>query len=257
MSRFSSLLLLCIITLSSFATHAQGRKWGSGIDFTQRAAAREKSRFSLTDWLAMKERNRMMDMWLSLNSPSPFEFMIGGSYISGKSEVRDPSTSPVSSDGTSYSGELAAYAQLVGVSGEYENNTVEKYNDLTGLFNIRLFGNSIQNTGLTLSYGLRTREMSGTTPTRLSQQFGQANLQVYLTKFFGLDGKYRYFLPTDNNELGEVKDDLVEGGLFIDFNAFRIFGTWYKESIKTKIPAATEETLTERTGIRTGLKIFF
>ncbi|MBV2168318.1 MAG: hypothetical protein KUL82_06385 [Bdellovibrio sp.] len=252
MSRFSSLLLLCIIAFSGPTQAQSASRWGSGIDFTQRAANREKGRWSLTEWLDMKNRNRMMDMWLSVNSPSPFEFMLGGSYNAMKTEVQGSGTSATD---TSYAGELAAYAQFVGVSAEYENNTEKGYNDLSGMLNIRLLGNSIQNTAFTLHYGQRTREQS--TGGRLSQQFGQASLQVYLTKYFGLDGKYRYFLPTSTSELGDVEGSITEAGLFIDFKALRIFGTWYKESQKTKIPAATDDTVTDRAGIRSGIKIFF
>lgn len=262
MSRFSSLLLLCIITLTAsltpLETFAQTRsKWSSGIDFSARAANREKSRWSLTDWLAMKERNRMMDMWLSVNAPSPFEFMMGGSYVSGNSEITQGTGLGTKLESIYYSGEAAGYAQLVGISGEYENNPDEKYSSSAGIFNLRVFGNSIQNTSLTLSYGLRSKEISDTITTRLSQQFGQASLQLYLTKFFGLDGKYRHYLKSDNDQLGDVNGNLTEAGVFIDFKALRIFGTWYKEDIKTKTPAATEDTITERSGIKTGIKIFF
>ncbi|MBO9667387.1 MAG: hypothetical protein J7501_11310 [Bdellovibrio sp.] len=230
--------------------------WSGGYDYTQRATKREQTRWSLSDWLNIKEKNRAMDQWLSLNSPSPFEFMIGGSYLSYNSNVNDGSTTTENSH-TSYSGELAAYAQLVGLSGEYEHNSADNFTDLTGIFNLRVLGDSIQNSGLTLSYGMRTREQEGTTPTRLSQQFGQVQLQLYLMKYFGFDGKYRYFLPTTNDELGDVKGDYSEAGLFIDFKGLRVFGAWYKENQKNKIPAATVDTITDRTGIRSGIKIFF
>ena len=251
MSSFSSLLLLCIISFSTLAEAQSGSRWGSGIDFSQRAANREKGRWSLTEWLAMKDRNRMMDMWLSVNSPSPFEFMLGGSYLSYKKETLGVEGN---SSHTSYRGEASAYAQLVGLTAEYENNTDEGLTDIAGMFNLRVLGNSIQNTSLTLHYGQRTRDESS---GKLTQQFGQASLQIYITKFFGMDGKYRYFLPTSTDELGEVKEDVTEAGLFIDFKAVRVFGTWYKESQKLKIPAATEDTVTDRAGIRSGIKIFF
>lgn len=251
MSRFSSRLLLCIIIFSSLAEAQTASRWSSGIDFTQRAANREKGRWSLTDWLAMKERNRMMDQWLSLNSPSPFEFSLGGSYNSFKTELHD-GTEGISH--ISYKSEASAYAQFVGVTAEYENNSDEGFNDLAGMLNIRLLGNSIQNTSLTLHFGQRTRTGDSST---LRQEFGQASLQLYLTKFFGIDGKYRYFLPTSTEELGDVKGDLTEAGVFIDFKALRLFGSWYKESQKNKIPAATEDSTTDRTGIRSGIKIFF
>ncbi|MGE5087373.1 MAG: hypothetical protein ACM3MG_13800 [Bacillota bacterium] len=257
MSRFSYLLLSCIIVFSfeAWAQNGGRSRWSGGYDFTQKATKREAGRWSLSDWLAIRDKNRLMDQWLSMNSGSPFEFMVGGSYLSYKTTSSDTSIAETSS--TSFSGEFSAYAQLVGLGAEYSNNTAEKYNDLSGIFNLRLLGNSIQTTGLTLSYGMRTREMNGATQTRLSQQFGQAELQLYLTKFFGFDGKYRYFLPTTNDVLGDVKEDYSELGLFIDFNALRIFGAWYKESQKNKTPAATDETITDRTGIRSGLKVFF
>lgn len=252
MSRFSSLLLLCIIAFSTTPSFAQsGSRWGSGIDFTKRAANREAGRWSLSEWLEMKNRNRMMDMWLSMNSPSPFEFALGGSYNSYKTEVQG---SGVSDSHTSFAGEASAYAQFVGITAEYENNTDEKYNDLAGMLNIRLLGNSIQNTSFTIHYGQRTRDSA---IGKLTQQFAQASLQVYLTKYFGLDGKYRYFLPTSTDELGDVSGNITEAGLFIDFKAIRIFGAWYKESQKNKIPAATDDTVTDRAGIRSGIKIFF
>lgn len=253
MSRFSSLLLLCIIILLTQISEAQsGSRWGSGIDFTKRAASREKSRWSLSEWMEMKNRNRMMDMWLSLNSPSPFEFMLGGSHNSYKSET---TTNPgVSTSHVSYMGEFSAYAQFAGLTAEYENNTSEGLNDLAGMLNVRLLGNSLQNTAFTIHYGQRAREQNS---GRLSQQFGQVSLQVYLTKYLGIDGKYRQYLPTSTEALGEITENRTEAGLFIDFNAFRVFGSWYQESSKTKIPAATDDTVIDRTGIKSGIKIFF
>lgn len=195
----------------------------------------------------------MMDTWLSLNSPSPFEFMLGGSYNSLQTEVQGTASSD---SYTTYAGELAAYAQFVGLSGEYENNTTENFNDLTGMLNIRLLGNSIQNTSFSIHYGQRTRTHSGT-EGRLSQQFGQVSLQVYLTKYFGLDGKYRQFLHTSTESMGDVDGNISEAGVFIDFKALRIFGAWYSESQKKRIPATTDDTVTDRAGIKSGIKIFF
>jgi hypothetical protein len=255
MSRFSYLLLLCIIAFSLDSVAQTASKWSSGFDFTQRAAKREQGRWSLTDWLAIKDKNRMMDQWLSLNSPSPYELMFGASYLSYDKHVDDGTT--LDKSYSLLAGEFAAYAQFVGISAEYANNNNEDYKDLSGLFNLRLLGNSLQNTGFTLSYGMRSREMTATTATTLRQQFGQADLQLYLTKYFGLDARYRYFLPATNDVLGDVKEDLTEAGLFIDFKALRIFGAWYKESQKIKSPGATVETTTDRTGIRSGIKLFF
>ena len=228
-------------------------RWGSGIDFTERAAKREQTRWSLTEWLAMKERNRLMDSWLAMNSPSPFEFMVGASHDAGKTELLGSNTQ---TSYTSYAGEFSAYAQLIGISAEHENNTAVGLNDLSGMINLRLLGNSIQNTSLTIHYGQRTRNQADLTE-RLVQEFAQASLQVYLTKYFGIDGKYRHYMPVNTNSDGEINGNLSEAGVFIDFKALRIFGSWYKESQKKKIPATSDESITDRTGIKSGIKIFF
>ncbi len=259
MSRFSSLLLSCIIlflgAVSSTAQAQSRNNWLSSYDFTQRYANREKGRWSLSDWLSLKDRNRQMDMWLSFNAPSPFEFMVGGSYLSYKTDLHD-NTEQKSYN--SYSGELAAYAQLVGLSAEYEHNSAENLTDFAGMFNLRVFGNSIQNSSLVMSYGLRSRDDQSTaTATKLSQQFGQAELQLYIFKYFGVTGKYRYYLPTSNSDLGDINSELTEYGAFIDFKALRVFGAYYKETQKTKLAPATIDTITERSGIKSGIKIFF
>lgn len=219
-------------------------RWGSGVDFSQRASKREQSRWSLSEWLAMKDRNRMMDMWLSLNAPSPFEFMLGGSYDS------------LDSGPTGYSGYLSAYAQFIGLSAEYRNTNDEGFNDLAGMLNVRLLGNSIQNTAFTIHYGQKTRDFKAT-GEKLTQQFGQVSLQVYLTKYFGLDGIYRHYLPTNTPSLGEVQGTYQEAGIFIDFKAVRVFGAWFQDTQKNKTPSAIDETINERKGVHSGIKIFF
>jgi hypothetical protein len=125
------------------------------------------------------------------------------------------------------------------------------------MLNFRLFGHSIQSTALTFSYGLRTREMTDPDKIRLAQQFGQAALQLYLTKYFGLDAKYRQFQPTHNDDMGDVTENLAEAGVFIDFNFLRLYGSYYQSRQKAIDTVTEVETLTNRTGIKSGIKIFF
>lgn len=258
MFHFRSLLpLLVPLVLAlgpelGFAQSKGGGGGGSAGDVVKRAERRESQRWTLKEWLEQKDRNRMMDIWLSMNSPSPYELMLGISYNSFNTETLGAGTPEKH---TSYQGSFAAYAQFVGFGVEYENNTQENFNDLSGLFNLRLIGSSIQGSYLALHYGLRTRTAGGTAPYRLAQQFGQASLQMYVIKHFGFDGHYRYYLPTTDDNLGDVKTQDTEAGAFIDFKNFRVFGSWYKEVQNAQTPSA--ETETTRSGIRTGLKFFF
>lgn len=251
MKRFNPILILILLTVAAPAAFAASSSSGGGGDFLQRAERRQSQRWTLQEWLAQKDRNRMMDMWLSMNSPSPYELMLGGSYNSYDQETTGTATP---NKYTSYQGAFSAYAQFVGLTAEYANNTQEDYNDLSGLFNLRLAGSSIQGSYLTLHYGMRTRTQANPQLV-LRQQFAQASLQLYVIKQFGFDGLYRSYNPATDATLGEVKESLSEAGAFIDFKNFRIFGSWYKEAQSTQLNGTTTERT--RTGIRSGLKIFF
>lgn len=228
--------------------------FGGNYDFQKRADARRASRWTLQEWLERKDRHAMMDLWLSFNSPSPFEFSLGGAYVS--SLTKKDNAGVISEERhVSSSGRVEAYALLVGLSGEYENNIKESYNDVVGTFHLRLFGASIQSTALTVGYGLRTREGGGDTPYRLAQQFGEVHLQLYIMKYFGFEGRYRNYLSASEDVLGDTKGELQEAGAFVDFSAIRVFGTWYKE--ETTSTKSAVDSKTERTGVKSGIKIFF
>jgi hypothetical protein len=255
MFHFKSLLMLGLVlfSLSSPARSTSGSD--SAGNFVQRAERRENKRWTLQEWMAQKEKNSMMDAWLSMNSPSPYELMLGISYNSYNLETTGSATPDKH---TSYQGIFSAYAQFVGLSAEYENNTQESFNDLTGIFNLRLLGSTIQGSYLSLHYGLRTRNQMPlqTTPqVRFSQQFAQASIQMYVIKNFGFDGLYRLYSPMTDTTLGDVKANLTEAGAFIDFKNFRIFGVWYKETQTNQLNMLITDYT--RTGIRSGLKIFF
>lgn len=249
----AALLAVASVGLSA-TTHAQsGSSGSSGGGFTQRAEKRAASRWTLQEWLETKERNRMMDLWLSMNSPSPYEFMLGGASLWATREAGAPSTTTTFS---SFSGELAAYAQFVGLNAEYENNTAENTNELTGLLNIRLLGNSLQNSFLTLHAGQRTRGFeSAGAAQQLRQVATQVSLQLYFSKHFGLDGKYRLYQAATDSTGAEVAGSLSEAGVFIDFGAVRIFGGWSQE--KETSTSAGVETPTTRTNVRSGLKLHY
>lgn len=249
-----TLLSVPLFFSTSFGAEKAPFRFGGNYDFQKRADARRASRWTLQEWLERKDRHAMMDLWLSFNSPSPFEFSLGGAYISATTST-DSAGVKTEEKHVSSSGRIEAYALLVGLSGEYENNIKESYNDVTGTFHLRLFGNSIQSTALTLGYGLRTREGGGSTPYRLAQQFGEGHLQLYIMKYFGIEGRYRSYLSVTEDTLGDTKGELQEAGAFIDFSAVRVFGTWYKENTTSTKNAV--ESKTDSTGIKSGIKIFF
>jgi hypothetical protein len=245
------LLLPQLLTVGVQAASSDASKG----NMLQRAEKREAKRWTLQDWLEQRDRNRMMDLWLSLNSPSPYEFVIGGSHNGYSFE---PANGLQPAQHTSYQGGFSAYAQIVGLSFEYENNAEEKYHDLNGLLNLRLFGDSIQSSYLAVHFGQRTRTFSEPS-MRIAQQFAQVSLQLYAIKVFGIESLYRIYYPAEAKSAtatSETSGNLIEAGAFIDFKNFRLFGDWYKEQIKDKAADNTESS-SSRTGVKTGIKIFF
>lgn len=220
----------------------------------QRATARETKRWTLQEWMNQKNNNALMNQWLVWNSPSPFEFLIGGGMLDYKTRIDSPSSE---TNYTSSSGELAAYAQSVGLSVDYENNLKEHYNETTGLLNIRILGNSLQSTSITIAAGQRTRNLTSTTPSlELRNTTAQIHLQSYFTKYFGIDGFYRHYFPADQSTLGQVSGNRSEAGLFIDYKILRIYGAWVQD-IEIDKSTTSIETTTTRTGLKSGIKIFF
>ncbi len=218
----------------------------------QRAQDRQTNRWTLSEWMAQKEKNRMMDLWLAMNSSSPYESELS-------IENWDYKQTTGSQNGTGYNtllGRANFYSSIVGLGVEYAKFPTENRNDLTGLFNFRVFGTSIQSTHLTLHYGLRTRtyetqlQMIG-----LRNQFAQVSLQLYLNKFFGIDSFYRTYFSTTDSVVGDVKGQLTEALLFIDFKFFRVYGG-YTQDIQTNI-LNNVETKIDRTGIKSGIRIFY
>lgn len=243
-------LLLSNIAQAKFDTSVSGsRPWllSSG------AASREAKRFTLKDWLENKDRRALMDMWLSINTPTPYEFVLGGSLQSYNLNSTSGNITATRSV-TGYHGEVSAYARFVGLSLEHQHNTDESFNDTTGIFNLRLFGESVQGSHITLHYGLRTRSADNGS-YRLNQAFPAVTLQLYLMKFFGIQGNYRSFGSTTESFYGDsTADELTYGG-FIEYGLMRVFGDIYQERQNSKLNGV--ETNIERQGTRLGVKFYF
>jgi hypothetical protein len=215
----------------------------------KKSQEKRASRFTLAEWLAMKERNRAMDLWLAANSySSPYEFFFEGRTTGFTS----PDIAATETDARRYGGSLAAYAGVAGLRASYDADS-ENRSIAQGSLNLRLFGRAIQDTHINLEYGLRgTKDRNGES---VQNQFGGVSLNLYLTKYFGLEGSYRRLLPATSNRDREVTGEDSRAGVFIDFGALRIFGEWRNEFQHSE---GTTGGVTEmRSGPGGGLRFYF
>jgi hypothetical protein len=234
--------------------NSSGNKYGLFESARKKQDSKQNTRWTLEEWLAQRDRNRLMDMWLAMNAPEPYEYFLAGVYDSYAFNPDTNAAVPVSSHYNAYRGAFAAYAYIVGLEIQYENNAAEHFRDTTGIFHLRILGNAAQSTNITLEGGLRSRYIEASEIT-LRQTFVGASLSFYILKKFGIEGLYHSYLPYTDAALGSIAGRRLEGGVFVDFESIRVFGDWYTESQDSTLNNLT--TTTDRTGIQSGLKIFF
>lgn len=242
------LYFLIFLTIAALPFRAFPQSKGSTWNRLQeKSLAKEKSRWTLQDWMAQQDRNKMMDLWLAMNSPSPFEYMLGFTANSWINSTRFENQSL----------NLQAYAQMIGLRAELGNENKDSVKDLTSALELRIFGNSLQNSLLTIQAGQRTREFKNENGTPQAQQnFTGITAQLYLSKYFGLNADYLKFQPYQDHVIGELNGSYQEVRVFIDFDAIRVFGSQFIDT-ELRTPVGGSETTTQRTGSKTGIQIFF
>lgn len=207
--RFSALLVI----LALFAGEAA--RSNTYVYITEKQTAKEKNRWSLSDWLDTRDRMRAMDLWLSLHSPSPYEFYLGTAYKTGKLTA-----------GNYYGGWdffFAAYAYLFGLEIQRQTSTLDPR--WVGLVNFRAYGYHNQATNLTFQGGVKNESRGGTS---LWNPLVGVSLTLYVAKNFGLEGMYRHTFSSAINGVATA-NDRFEGGAFIDFSFVRVFGDYFSE----------------------------
>ena len=253
MKNLTFIILALFICFSINAFSVDGSTGAGRFNFQEKAKNKQSSRWTLEEWLAQKERNRMMDLWLAMYSPSPYEFYLGGNFqdlTSKYNNLEDTNRKQ------SARAELGAFATVIGLSGEYQNSSGEKISDMSGAINLRIAGNAVQGTHLILFYGNRNRNLERQGSSHfLRNQFYGGDINLYLNRHIGLQGKLVQYLAYQEESLGEVSGSLAEYGIFIDFGALRLSGIAFNE-IQREV-SVTASNKFERTGSMVGLKFFF
>lgn len=190
----------------------------------QKQEAKEKSRWTLTEWLDTRDRMRLMDMWLALHSPSPYEFFFGG-------QTDFLSQNNVSVFG--YGFQAAAYATIFGLEGHYDS--LSGGHRWLGIFDLRFFGYHAQGTNMTLQVGINR----GATSTSFQNILAGLSLTMYFAKHFGIQGLFRHYFGSGKR---------WEAGAFIDFSFIRVYGSYLTEQLSPSL---------YRQGISAGTQIYF
>jgi hypothetical protein len=174
-------------------------------------------RWSLAEWLDQRDRMRMMDLWLALHSPSPYEFYTGLSFQSGRSAFD-----------TYYSGwnlHFGAFASIFGLEVQRDFNVLQSR--WISMFLIRILGKRVQATNITIQLGAKQED-------RFSDQLWNLltgiDATLYINRYFGIEGLYRhYWKASVGSTLGKIGGDRYEANAFIDFKFLRVYGGYFNE----------------------------
>ncbi len=181
----------------------------------EKQETKAKHRWSLSDWLETRDKMRLMDLWLAMHSPSPYEFYLGAAYKSGNL-----------SPGGGYRGwdfTFAAYAYLFGAEVQYQTANLE--NRILALVNFRAFGVYNQATNLTFQVG---QKQSNRGAGGYWNTVAGANFTLYIAKNFGTVLLYRH---TFSRATGlAASQDQAQMGAFIDFNFVRLHADYMMET---------------------------
>jgi hypothetical protein len=220
----------------------------------ERLEKKEFKRWSLSTWLYDKEKMRLQDQWLLLNTDNDGWFT--EFYIDYATSDFDRDTANNNNQlvkGTT--GELAAYLGFLGVTGRFEQYD-SLYEQTEYSLALRLIGSSVQSTHLALHYG--QRKFIGTVEETFDQSFYGGDIALYLTSFLGFDGRYRKYAEV-NNQLDTYKMSSTRSqwGIFIDIWAIRLFAYQFEENLEFEELGVSGPSELQIKGTATGLRIYF
>jgi len=225
LSRSLALLFLCAVSVSS------ARADDVYTFIIKKQEEKASTHWTLSEWLKTRDRMALMDMWLALHSPSPYEFYLGGDL--------QAASRTIGSNYTAMRAQAGAYASIFGLGIEREFAPI---NQSIGQFNLRIFGYHDQSTNITLHGGVRTR----TSPSAFRSAITGVSMTIYISRFFGVDGEWRhYFAAAPSESSTSFVGNRFEGGAFIDFKFLRLYGQYF------------QETDIERSGVLGGARIYF
>ncbi len=194
-----------------------------------------KSRWSLSEWLETRDRMRLMDLWLALHSPSPYEFVIKYDYrVSDDRRASFPGDSRLG---------FAAYVSIFGLEVE---KALGSSSPTSLWFNARVFGFYAQSTNITLQAGVRSQGSPG-----YRNAFWGVASTINLFPQVGLDGYWRSYFDSTPGAPGRVSGNRWEAGAFIDFSFLRLYGNWFGENV------AVNDVDDRHSGVILGTKLFF
>lgn len=247
-------LILSALVLVQPAAFAQTKRIVTYIEDVQEE--RKSTRWTLTEWLRIKERMKMMDVWLAMFSKPQEKFApeISFGYVKGVGEAEfSPSQTALTPDSHDLRTMKTEEARLqfwftnlvsgttglrtlnidIGLEGKVRNRFLENKASLSPSgaeewkpstqklsqagVNLRLFGASSQDSGLVVKGGKFERESGFTSIEKSSGTYFGGELSLYFLSFLGAEGTYYQYRDANKND-----STSIEGMGFLEIYNVRV-----------------------------------
>jgi hypothetical protein len=271
------LLLLAIlgVGIPQKSLIAQSRRIVTYIEDVQEE--RRSTRWTLTEWLRIKERMKLMDVWLAMFSKPEKRFApelsLGYARSVGESEYRlisldGPQTKAQEQRRTGE--EMRAqfwFTNLIsgttglrtlnvdlGIEGIIKNRFSKEIDgiiDPTGALwhadterlqtagvNLRLFGTSSQDSSLVIKGGKFEKSSGFKAFDKTSGSYFGAEMSLYLMSFLGVEGQYYQFLDSSKDQVGERFQVMA----FLELYSLRVSYGQERSSWQDETPALRLES---------------
>ncbi len=239
------LIALILISLS-FSSFAQIE--GVYTVIIKKQQEKEKSRWTLADWLITKKTIALQDQWLALHSSTTWvEFILD--YAGGGVEENSDA---VTTDLDLNQWGASLYIKFLGI--EYNSRSFNRLYDSSDLrLNLLILGSSVQSTHLRAFYGKRDYLYENF--STYEQDFWGAHISFYLLSFLGLETQFtKYNKTASENTLFTSDGERREFGAFIDLWMLRLYATKFRERMIFR-GGSFKKTTVE--GTLFGAKLFF
>jgi hypothetical protein len=212
---------------------------------------RESTRFTLTEWLRIKERMKLMDVWLAMFSkPEEEKFapelLLGYGLMAGEAGRELPAESKNFDTSATYGTVQFWFTNLVssttglktlnidlGLEGNLTNTSLKNTTPLLGetgkwqqtsygTMNFRIFGRNIQDSALVLKVGKYQTLLEKGLDRQLSGITAGGSMTLYLLNFLGADGTYMKYGGDRNLEDEKREGALADYSVFIEVSALRL-----------------------------------
>ena len=246
-------LLVIILTFPLlFCSVAQAETVWEYVD--KKLEKKKFKRWSLGSWLYTKEKMGLQDQWLSMNIDS--DGVLSEYYVDyAKSNFDRDTADNTNEEDDGFTGEFGAYWGILGIVGrveEYGNIYTQK----EGSINLRLIGSSHQSTHLTATYGIR--DFKGSAEEEFKQNFYGGDISLYLLPFLGFDGRYRYYINTENSqESHSLRSARSQWVMFIDIAFVRFFTYQFEENLVFNDHSSPILKELQIKGTAAGIRLYF